>query len=246
MRSHHDWEAYLDSLDRRFYLQGSKIRVEFSNPFSIDIQQCCSLDHILIATRDLTIRLMNERPSVSVYPPYLVKRFIRLVSKFHGIKVDLEKVAHSIGLAYMEAKNYTRKKDQNTVLQSLRFDDDPDKYSQTRHVGFEKFVELERLDEHKLRVTHNCANSDNHKQHATVSRFDVSEIDSGLLLFLPESLTWQFEYPSPTKNINQDLTYGTRIVLFHSFNEDLQATIRSDMQSLMEGLPFEYSCRKPA
>ena len=232
MSSLHEYESFLDALDGRFYIRGSEIHVEFSVPFWIDITDCSSISELLVQTRLLTVKLIGE-PGLNVQ--YLVERFIKLVSEFHKLKIDHRKIANSIGLVGISDVIYKCNKNPQSNTVSLRFEN-----GVGQNAGHH-FVELERDSTNLLRITRNMIGYGNHKQYTVVSKLDVVETDSHLLLFLPEPISWQFEYETSD---TQHWNHGTRIALHHSFNKDLLSEIRIDVQTLMKGLSFEYSCQK--
>jgi hypothetical protein len=195
----------------------------------IDIKACSSIDGLFLQTRQLIVRLIDE-PRLNIQ--YLVQRLIRLASEYHGLKIDYRQVANSIGLVEIPDVVYTKKENQNPTVPSLRFENGIGEYSGCH------FVELERDSNNLLQVTRNMLGYPKHNQYTTVSKLNAVETKSCLLLFLPEPLSWQFEYQTSD---SQWYLHGTRIALHHSFNKDLLSTVRSDMQSLMEGLPFEYT-----
>lgn len=229
------YEQYLDSLDKRFYRRGSTIHVEFSSPFLIDLAECASLNDVIQQTRRLTVQLIDE-PEVDVQ--YLNERFIRLVAEFHKKPVDWKSIAKSIGLIRISDVVYRRNEGQLSTSTSLRFENGIGKYAGCH------FVQLERAATHEnelsaapLRVTRNMTGMGDGKweQFAVVSQLEVIETNKHLLLFLPESTSWQ--YGREGFETYWYWHYGTRIALQHQFSEHVLREIQSDIRSLLQGLP---------
>lgn len=229
MTSLYDYESHLDSLDCRFYVRGSDVHVKFSKPFVISIEQCSSIDAILLMTRKVTAQLLDEQ---DLNIQYLIQQFIRFCSEFHGLKLDARAVADSIGLVEIFDVVYSRNENKRPGSLSLRFENGIGEYA-----GFH-FIELERVSENGLQITRNMIGYGMNKQHVVVPKLDVVETDSSFLFLLPEPLSWQFEVQS--SDYNWHWLQGTRIALHNSFSVDLRATVKTDLQSLTDGFPFEY------
>jgi hypothetical protein len=231
MPSPDDYEQYLDSLDERFYIRDSTIHVEFSSPFLIDLNECSSLRDVIQQTRRITVKLIDE-PEVDVQ--YLNERFIRLATKFHNNPVDWRSVAKSIGLIRISDVVYRRNENQLSTNTSLRFENGIGQYA-GRH-----FVQLERVATHEngqsapaFRITRNMTGMGDGgcEQHTIVSQLDVIETDKHLLLFLPESTSWQ--YGCQGFESQWYWYYGTRIALKHQFSNDRLEAIQTDIRFLM-------------
>lgn len=233
------YEQYLDSLDERFYIRGSTVHVEFSKPFLIDLHECSSLDAVIQQTRLFTIKLIDE-PGLDVQ--YLVGRFIHLAADFHKWSIDTKAIANAIGLVHISDVVWRRCESQLSKSTALRFENGKGAYAGSQ------FLQLERVPIHEnelleipLRVTRNMTGMGDRKceQHAIVSQLGIVETEKHLLLFLPESTSWQ--YGCQTSETMWHWYHGTRFALQHSFDEPMLSTIQADFRNLMQGLRLQYT-----
>lgn len=230
--SHHEYESYLDSLDKRFFVRGSEVHVNFSMPFVINLNECRSADAILLQTRSLVVRLIEE-PNIHIQ--YLCEQLIRFISSFHKLAIAPREVAKSIGFVKIYDTIYSPRKNGESNRIVLRFENGVGKYA-----GYH-FIELDRVAPDRIQITRNMIGYGDHKQRSEVSRLDVIETKSHLLFFLPESTLWQFDYNVSGVDGEWHWLHGTRIALSNSFDRQALSSVLTDMQLLMEGLPFEYS-----
>lgn len=230
--SHHEYESYLDSLDQRFFVRGSEVHVNFSKPFVINLNECQSADALLSQTRSLVVKLIEE-PNIHIQ--YLCEQLIRFISSFHKLAITPREIAKSIGFVKIDDTIYSPRRDDKSNRVVLRFENGVGKYA--RH----HFVELDRVAPDRIQITRNMIGYGDHKQRTEVSRLDVVETNSHLLLFLPESTLWQFDYNVSGVDGQWHWLHGTRIALRNSFSRRSLSAVLTDLQLLMEGLPFEYS-----
>lgn len=230
--SHHEYESYLDSLDERFFVRGSEVHVNFSEPFVINLNECQSVDALLLQTRLLVVRLIEE-PNIHIQ--YLCEQLVRFTSSFHKLAIAQREMAKSIGFIKVDDTIYSPHRDGDSNRIVLRFENGVGKYA-GHH-----FVELDRIAPDRIQITRNMIGCGEHKQRAEVSILDVVETNSHLLLFLPESTSWQFDYNISGVDSQWHWLHGTRIALRNSFGSQSLSAVLTDLQLLMEGLSFEYS-----
>lgn len=230
--SHHEYESYLDSLDQRFFVRGSEVHANFSKPFVINLNECRSPDALLSQTRSLVVRLIEE-PNIHIQ--YLCEQLIRFISSFHKLAIAPREIVQSIGFVKIDDTIYSPHRDGESNRVVLRFENGVGKYAGLH------FVELERVAPDRIQITRNMIGYGDHKQRTEVSRLDVVETNSHLLLFLPESTLWQFDYNVSGVDGQWHWLHGTRIALRNSFDRRSLSAVLTDLQLLMEGLPFEYS-----
>jgi hypothetical protein len=232
MSSRDEYESHLDSLDKRFYVHGSEVHVNFSKPFIVDLDKCRTAEALLSQTRSLTVRLVDE-PNVHIQ--YLVERLIRYASSFHKLEINAQDMANSIGFVRIDDTVYKPKRDGESNRILMRFENGVGKYA-GHH-----FVELNRVSIDQVQITRNMIGYPKNTQQAEISRLEVVETDSHLLLLLPEPISWQFSYQATGVDSQWHWLHGTRIALRHSLSPQALSTVLSDFQLLMESLPFEYS-----
>lgn len=94
MADYHRYEAWLDELDKKLYVDGSVVRVEFDEPFTISLFECPDVRTLKLCALTLRAALSKNKTPLSVQ--YLVERFARLVVKANRIPVNAERLVREL------------------------------------------------------------------------------------------------------------------------------------------------------
>jgi hypothetical protein len=86
MNALHEYEAWLDELDKKLYLKASAVAVEFGSGLVIPLAECRSMDGIVSWAVSLATVI---RKHISHLPEkYLLERFVRLACEANRLNLD--------------------------------------------------------------------------------------------------------------------------------------------------------------
>jgi hypothetical protein len=201
MNSLHEYEAYLDQLDKHMYAKDKSIHIGFSEPYDVALDQVSDAEALVCLVREITLKLLEE----NVQLDYLAERFIRLSSKIIGLQIDPKALyrKHSIKVIM------------DTVLSEATIDNIRFQNGKGKFAGHH-FIELLKLPSGKIRVICNLIGNPGHSQSTDVSQVQVEYLPTHVVLSLPADCEWVYSTGNEASNWNWD--HSTRIALKHSFS----------------------------
>ncbi|MBS1208948.1 MAG: hypothetical protein H6R19_1346 [Proteobacteria bacterium] len=101
----HDYEAWLDTLDKKLYLAGSVVQVEFDNPLTIRLSNCTDAAGLKLCALSLREALRKNHSHLPV--KYLLERFLRIVIKANKIPFSRDQVMNELREEWDIKNDYT-------------------------------------------------------------------------------------------------------------------------------------------
>jgi hypothetical protein len=98
MTSLHEYESWLDELDKKLYIKDDLLKVEFDVPIDFRLRDCIELEDI--KANAATLRQALAKNSVSLPRKYLIERFIRLVVEKNGLSISRDEVVQQLMLEW--------------------------------------------------------------------------------------------------------------------------------------------------
>ena len=94
MTSLHDYESWLDELDKKLYVKGDQINIEFDVPINFELRNCLELEEIKACAA--TLRHVLASNGVSLPRKYLIERFLRLVVEKNSLSVSQDEIVQQL------------------------------------------------------------------------------------------------------------------------------------------------------
>lgn len=89
-----EYEAWLDTLDKKLYLAGSVIRVEFDHPLAISLSNCTDVAGLKVCAVGLREALEKNHAHLPV--KYLLERFLRITIEANKVPVSRDQVMNEL------------------------------------------------------------------------------------------------------------------------------------------------------
>ncbi len=105
MTSLHEYESWLDELDKKLYIKGDQITVEFDIPISFELRSCLELEDI--KAKAATLRQALAKNSTSLPRKYLIERFIRLVVEANRLSISRDEIVEQLMLDWNIEDEFT-------------------------------------------------------------------------------------------------------------------------------------------
>jgi hypothetical protein len=89
-----EYEAWLDELDKKLYLAGEVVCVEFDHPLAISLRNCADPNGLKVCAGRLREALRQNRSHLPM--KYLVERFLRIAIEANKIPVSQDQMMSEI------------------------------------------------------------------------------------------------------------------------------------------------------
>jgi hypothetical protein len=100
MTSLHEYEAWLDELDKKLYVKGASVAVEFGSGLKVPLVECRSADGIV--KWGISVSSVIREHLFDLPEKYLLARFVRLTCEANHLNLDSALVAAAMEQAIQE------------------------------------------------------------------------------------------------------------------------------------------------
>jgi len=105
MTSLHEYEAWLDTLDKKLFLADGLIQAEFDHPISIPLTECANVSGLKLWATRLREALKTNHSALPV--KYLVERFLRLALEANRVSATRDQVMADLRQEWDIKNEYT-------------------------------------------------------------------------------------------------------------------------------------------
>lgn len=89
-----EYEAWLDMLDKKLYLAGSVVCVEFDHPLAISLSSCADAAGLKVCAQRLREVLRKNHSHLPV--KYLLERFLRIAIEANNVPLSRDQVMNEL------------------------------------------------------------------------------------------------------------------------------------------------------
>lgn len=100
-----EYEAWLDTLDKKLYLAGKVVRVEFDRPLKIPLGTCADPAGLKVCAGRLREALRQNHPPLPV--KYLVERLLQIAIQANKIPVSRDQIMSELREEWGIKSDYT-------------------------------------------------------------------------------------------------------------------------------------------
>ena len=223
-----EYEIQLDMLANKISLQGDKVMLNFSKPFSIPLSDCTNDADLITQVRWATVKLLDELSTDLTYIAHVIIKTARAYKIAH---TEAEKLyaPHVIEVIHDAIR---------CPSALLRFDRS---FELVGHNGIEFHRDREPLTTvkaGKVRLTRPSAGHGGYSGSAAVRGVDVVTTNTHIVFSFPSNMSWSF--PSEAGR-GAPIGRSSRIALRHKMSSAEVNRVIDDTRSLFDGLDFSYT-----
>jgi hypothetical protein len=100
-----EYEAWLDTLDKKLYPAGSVVRVEFDHPLVISLSNCADSAGLKICAARLREALRGNHSHLPI--KYLLERFLRLAIEANNLRLSRDQQMNELREEWGIKNDYT-------------------------------------------------------------------------------------------------------------------------------------------
>lgn len=100
-----DYEAWLDTLDKKLYLVGTVVHVEFDHPLVISVSHCADTPGLKLCAQRLREALRRNHSYLPV--KYLLERFLRIAIEANRLPLSRDQLLSELREEWGIQNDYT-------------------------------------------------------------------------------------------------------------------------------------------